>query len=88
MIWTGTVEQLTEFMTRLNSISPDLKVTYSSYTEGVEFLDVFGYAADNFIRTKLFSKKSDTHCNLIATSWSMSHEIYLIVGSQERVRKK
>ena len=68
MIWTGSIDRLTQFMTWLNGICQSLKLTYTHSPEGVEFLDLFVYVADNFIHTKLFSKKSDTHCYLIPTS--------------------
>ena len=65
MIWTGSIDQLTQFMTWLNGICQSLKFTYTHSPEGVKFLELFVYVADNFIHTKLFSKKSDTHCYLI-----------------------
>ena len=51
MIWTGSIDQLTQFMTWLNGICQGLKFTYTHSPEGVEFLDLFVYVADNFIHT-------------------------------------
>ena len=49
MIWTGSIDQLTQFMTWLNGICQSLKFTYTHSSEGVEFLELFVYVADNFI---------------------------------------
>ena len=88
MIWTGTVDQLVEFIAWLNGICSDLKFTYSFSTDGVEFLDLFVYASDQFIHTKLFSKKSDTHCYLIPTSCHKDHVTRNIpYGVARRVRQ-
>ena len=75
MIWTGSIDQQTQFMTWLNGICQDLKLTYTHSPEGVEFIDLFVYVADNFKHTKLFSKKSDTHCYLIPTSCHKDHVV-------------
>ena len=46
------------------------------------------YVADNFIHTKLFSNKSDTHCYLIPTSCHKDHVLKNIpFGVTRRVRK-
>ena len=46
------------------------------------------YVADNFIHTKLFSKKSDTHCYLIPTSCHKDHVVQNIpFGVARRVRQ-
>ena len=88
MVWTGTIDQLHQFMTWLNSICPSLKFTYSHSSEEVEFLDLNVYVADNFIQTRLFSKKSDTHCYLIPTSCHKEHVIKNIpYGLARRVRQ-
>ena len=62
-------------MTWLNGICQGLKLTYTHSPEGVELLDHFVYVADNFIHTKLFSKKSDTHCYLIPSSCHKDHVV-------------
>ena len=88
MIWTGSIDQLTQFMTWLNGICQGLNFTYTHSSEGVEFLDLFVYVADNFIHTKLFSKKSDTHCYLIPTSCHKEHVVKNIpFGVARRVRQ-
>ena len=88
MIWTGSIDQLTQFMTWLNGICQSLKFTYTHSPEGVEFLDLFVYVTDNFIHTKLFSKKSDTHCYLIPTSCHKDHVVRNIpFGVARRVRQ-
>ena len=88
MIWTGGIDQLTQFMTWLNGICQSLKFTYTHSPEGVEFIDLFVYVADNFIHTKLFSKKSDTHCYLIPTSCHKDHAVQNIsFGVARRVRQ-
>ena len=85
MIWTGSIDQLTQLMTWLNMVS--VKVL-NLHTEGVEFLDLFVYVADNFIHTKLFSKKSYTHCYLIPTSCHKDHVVQNIpFGVARRVRQ-
>ena len=75
-------------MTWLNGICQGLKFTYTHSPEGVEFLDLFVYVADNFIHTKLFSKKSDTHCYLIPASCHKDHVVKnTIFGVARRVRQ-
>ena len=95
MCWSGTEEELFVFMAWLNNIHPNLNFTYN-YSKsgmtlqpcGVEFLDLFIYAVDNFIHTKLFSKASDTHCYLIPTSCHKPHIIRNIpVGVARRLRR-
>ena len=88
MTWTGTVEQLIEFMNWLDSIHPDLVFTYNYSKEGVEFLDTFVYTVGDVIHTKLYSKPSDTHCYLIPTSCHRSHVLKNIpYGVARRVRQ-
>ena len=88
MAWTGTVEQLLEFMTWLNGIHPDLVFTYDYSTEGVEFLDTFVYAVGSVVHTRLYSKPSDTHCYLIPTSCHRTHVLKNIpYGVARRVRQ-
>ena len=73
MVWTGSIDQLHQFMAWLNGICPSLKFTYTHSSEGVEFLDLYVYVSDNFVQIKLFSKKSSTHCYLIPTSCREEH---------------
>ena len=88
MAWTGSVEQLLEFMEWLNSIHPDLVFTYDYSKDGVEFLDTFVYTVGDVIHTKLYSKPSDTHCYLIPTSCHRSHVLKNIpFGVARRVRQ-
>ena len=88
MVWTGTIDQLHQFMAWLSGICPGLKFTYTHSSERVEFLDLYVYVADNFVQTKLFSKKSDTHCYLIPTSCNKEHVVKNIpFGVARRVRQ-
>jgi len=88
MAWPGTVEQLLEFMSWLNSIHKDLVFTYDYSTDGVEFLDTYVYAVGDVIHTKLYSKPSDTHCYLIPTSCHRNHVLKNIpYGVARRVRQ-
>ena len=88
MAWTGTVDELVEFMLWLNSIHSDLVFTYDYSHDGVEFLDTFVYAVGDVIHTKLYSKPSDTHCYLIPTSCHRNHVLKNIpYGVARRVRQ-
>ena len=72
--WTGTLEQLNQFMDWLNSIHPSLKFTMSHSADGIEFLDLYVYAnEDGILQTRMYSKPSDTHCYLVPTSCHKTH---------------
>ena len=75
MVWTGSIDQLHQFMTWLNGICPDLQFTFTHSPEGVEFIDLYVYVADNFVHTTLFLKKNDTHWYLIPTSCHKEHVV-------------
>ena len=49
MIWTGSIDPLTQLMTWLNGIRQGLKITYTHSPDGVEFLDLFIHVADNIL---------------------------------------
>ena len=74
--WIGTIEQLNRFGRWLNSIHKSLKFTIKYSTSGMEFIELFVYSdANNVLRTKLYSKPSDTFNYLIPSSCHKTHII-------------
>ena len=87
MVWTGTTDELANFMAWLNGICPDLKFTYSYSTEGVEFLDLFVYTADHFVHSipSCFQRKVTPTVTIFRhhAIRTMSFETYLMEWQEE-----
>ena len=71
--WRGNVHELKEFDIWLNSLDPKLKFEMKFSREGVEFLDLFIYSANNCIETRIYSKPSDPHAYLLPSSYHPTH---------------
>lgn len=76
MLWTGTEEQLVQFLTHINNIHPliKFKASYDFTTKKVEFLDtVISVTEQGFIKTSLFSKPGKKCTYLLPSSCHPGH---------------
>ena len=65
-VWPGSHKELLEIEQFLNSLIPDIKVTFAARDQAVEFLDTVVYKAFDpdgtcRLQTKVFFKSTDTH---------------------------
>ena len=67
-IWIGSVERLNEFFEFMNSLSSDLKFTMEIGGKELCFLDVQISIIENRLETSVYSKPTDSHLYLHATS--------------------
>ena len=64
-IWKGTKEQLDNFNKDLNEKHPTIRFEFEISQKQVNFLDTTVYiAANKEIKTKLYTKETDTHTYL------------------------
>ncbi|XP_057302660.1 uncharacterized protein LOC130636829 [Hydractinia symbiolongicarpus] len=67
-LWCGSNDKLQEFFVFMNSINQDLKFTMEIGGDKLCFLDLQMSLKDNKISTTVYSKPTDTHLYLHATS--------------------
>ncbi|XP_056416701.1 uncharacterized protein LOC130369083 [Hyla sarda] len=68
-VWQGTAEELSTFMTYLNTNELNIKLTYKWGRSKMEFLDVlFDVDQDGYISTDVYRKKTSTNTLLHASS--------------------
>ena len=67
-LWIGTEEKLNLFFEYINSLNPDLKFTMEVGGKELCFLDVNISIVDNMLQTTVYSKPTDSHLYLHATS--------------------
>lgn len=86
LLWPGTVQQLHEYETFLNTIIPDIKITLNYNHKEINFLDttVFKYTIDNCttLQTRVYFKETDTHQLLHTASFHPPHTFRGILKSQ------
>ena len=86
-IWPGTIEQLKQYESYLNSLIPGIKVTFNYNQDIIEFLDTYIYKYHDpngncFLRTKVHFKTTDTHQLLHRNSFHPHHTFNSVVKSQ------
>ena len=86
-VWIGTMDELREFEDYLNSIIPDIKITFTASTEQVDFLDTTVYKfyeSENVgtLKTRVFFKETDTHQLLHKLSFHPKHTFKSVLKSQ------
>ena len=65
MIWNGTKKELDSFIETLNRKHNTIKFDVKTSTKEIEFLDTMVYIDENnILKTKLFTKTTDTHSYL------------------------
>ena len=82
MIWQHGEEKLKEFLELLNSCHPTIKFTSEYSSDKINFLDVQVIREGNQLVTDLYSKPTDTHQYLHASSCHVSHSKRSIPYSQ------
>ena len=85
--WLGTVEELQMFHKWLNTLSPTIKFTVE-YGTSIAFLDITIYDENGTIKTKIYSKASDTHAYLLPNSCHPVHICESIPNTVARRVKK
>ena len=68
MIWTGTEEELREFLSFINEAHDTIKFTWNWSRESINYLDVQVINNSGKIETDLYAKKTDKHQYLYYTS--------------------
>ncbi|XP_069480952.1 uncharacterized protein [Ambystoma mexicanum] len=81
-IWNGSVDELNEFFTYMNTITPRIKFTHKFSQTSIEFLDVKVYLKDNKLETTIFTKTTDRNSLLLASSFHPKKTIESIPLSQ------
>jgi hypothetical protein len=69
LMWSGTMEQLEIFVSRINGLHPSLKFTYVASKTEIQFLDLTIYKGDRFrtsniLDIKCYTKSTETWCYL------------------------
>ena len=69
MIWTGSEQELLDFMNDLNKKRPSIKFEFKYSQTKIEFLDVLVYKdQNNILQTTIYSKQTDQQNYLDAQS--------------------
>ena len=77
-VWIGTLEELREYEIYLNSLIPDIKITFTACSDNVDFLDTMIYKfneSENVfsMKTRVFFKETDIHQLLHKLSFHPKH---------------
>ena len=81
-IWQHSETQLHNFLQHLNSINPHIKVTLTSSSSCIDFLDCTVFKSNNHVATKIYSKPTDSHRLLHFNSFHPRHVFESIVKAQ------
>jgi hypothetical protein len=81
-VWTGSVQDLKQFETYLNSLVPGIHITLQYSEQEVNFLDTTVYINNNVLNTKVFFKPTDTHQLLHKLSFHPKHTATGVLKSQ------
>ena len=68
MIWTGSEQELLDFMSDLNKKHPSIKFQFKYSQAKIEFLDVLVYKDHNKLQTTIYRKQMDQQNYLDARS--------------------
>ena len=81
-LWTDSEANLNSFFSFLNNSHPSIKFTMDHSLTNLPFLDISISLKDGFLHTDLYTKPTDSHAYLPATSCHPSHVIRNIPYSQ------
>ena len=59
MVWNNTLQELDEFINKLNDFHPTINLTKEVNDFGLPFLDTFVYKEDRRLKTKVYHKPTD-----------------------------
>lgn len=86
LIWNGSSEDLIDYQAFLNNLIPDIKVTLTTHSEKINFLDTTVYIARTptacSLQTKVYFKPTDTHQLLHTESFHPKHTTRGVLKSQ------
>ncbi|CAH2312442.1 Hypothetical predicted protein [Pelobates cultripes] len=82
MIWNGTPDSSTHMLETINNLDTPVRLTLTTDTQTVDFLDIRLYKDDNTLAYTLFSKPTDRNTILHATSHHPRHLINSLPHSQ------
>ena len=85
MIWTAGPEKLKVFVDYLNNLHSTIKFTCSHSPNNIPFLDVMVSVKDGSIGTDLYTKSTDKHKYLLASSCNPQHTKRAIPFSLRRI---
>jgi hypothetical protein len=76
-LWPGTLQQFAEFDTFVNSIIPNIHITFTIPSTSVNFLDITLFkhetAGNCIVETKPYFKETDTHQLVHTKSFHQHH---------------
>ena len=75
LLWTDSEDKLNQFLQFINTVHPTIKFTSSSSQTSLPFLDILITLQGGFLSTSLYSKPTDAHAYLPATSCHPRHVI-------------
>lgn len=85
-LWPGTLEQLTEFNNFINTLIPNISITFTAEHQQIDFLDVtiFKHMENGVctLHTKPYFKDTDTHQLVPTDSFHPRHMFKGIIKSQ------
>ena len=73
LLWTGTAEELEQFLTYINTVHPTIKFTSNVSEESVSFLDISVSLRNGVLHTDLHTKSTDSHAYLRRDSCHPAH---------------
>lgn len=82
LIWPGSLTELKEYETFLNSLIPDIKINLEFSNTQISFLDVSVYVEEDLLKTRTFFKQTDTHQLLHTSSFHPKHTTIGLIKSQ------
>ena len=83
--WIHGLEKLIQFDKWINGLENGIKFEMRHSTQGVEYLDTYIYDVDGELKTKLYSKPSDTHAYLPPTS---CHPYHILKNNPDQVARR
>ena len=75
LLWTDSLDNLNLFLDHINSLHPTIKFTSSVSSESIPFLDINIILKNDYLHSDLYSKPTDAHAYLHASSCHPGHTI-------------
>lgn len=81
-IWSAGIEELKKFEAYLNTLIPDIEISFEFSHTHINFLDTTVYIHNNTLQTRVYFKPTDTHQLLHTSSYHPKHTFHGILKSQ------